>query len=268
MQLSCPNCGVRYAVSGENWPREEDADGALLLRPRKVRCKVCQEVWAAVPQEDEPPLALEDPLPPLRARSDAESAPETEDGTEDDGEARPRRLWPRLLIGLLVVVALVVGGWAALSSRRIDLSAYGLPAIDVPPFPAGVDFSSIGLPQWELPRLSLPQFDVPRLSLPTIPPPPLELKASAARKALPHGGTVWEISGTLHNPTSETQPMPPLEISILDTTGHVVSRSMLPARQAEIAPGETARFETSSLDPPAPTSGVRVEMKPASLSRR
>lgn len=264
MQLSCPNCGVRYAVSGENWPREENADGALMLRPRKVRCKVCQEVWAAVPLEDEPPLVLEDPLPPLRTRSDAGAA----DGTEDDAEATPRRLWPRLLIAMLVLVALAAAGWAAFSSRRIDLSAYGIPAIDVPPFPSGVDLSSIGLPQWELPRLSLPQFDIPRLSLPSIPPPPLELKASAARKALPQGGTVWEISGTLHNPTSETQPMPPLEISILDTAGHVVSRSMLPARQAEIAPGATARFETSSLDPPATTSGVRVEMKPASLSRR
>jgi predicted Zn finger-like uncharacterized protein len=62
MQLICPSCGSRYRIDASSWPAETGADGAVVLRPRKVRCKVCRDVWHAVPEEEA--LELDDPLPP------------------------------------------------------------------------------------------------------------------------------------------------------------------------------------------------------------
>lgn len=62
MQLTCPSCGARYRIDATAWPTEPGPDGELVHRPRKVRCKLCRNVWAALPEEE--PLELDDPMPP------------------------------------------------------------------------------------------------------------------------------------------------------------------------------------------------------------
>ncbi len=72
MQLTCPSCGARYRIDVSGWPTEPGPDGELAFKPRKVRCKLCREVWFGVPEEEA--LELQDPLPPDEGPRPAEAA--------------------------------------------------------------------------------------------------------------------------------------------------------------------------------------------------
>lgn len=162
----------------------------------------------------------------------------------DEEEPPRRRLWPWLL-GLLL---LVLGGAAGLVlSGRVDPAAYGLP-----PVPAWADPAGLGLPAISLPRKA---------------PPPLSVEVAVVRRALPGGRQVWEISGTIVNPTGTRQAVPPVELGLFDAGGRALGRWTVRPELANLAPGGVARFETSAIDPPAAATRVRVQLKPAELGR-
>ncbi len=382
MQLTCPNCGARYRIDASDWPTEPGADGEVVFRPRRARCKVCRSVWAATPEEEV--LELEDPLPPDEEHPRltdaawasvsgwpeprpiapplpplAEPAPEPEqpspvftpagfaptaapkpdftppldrpppvftppgftppkdpssplyapparptihfeappvpvpqpepaavrtrlpgpgalvqgiaeevetgrdtlaaelpeeepvvpehDGWEDEGdEAEPRSGRWRLLVGAVALLAL---GWAILvMTGRVAPEDYGLPPYN----PAAI---------------GLPEVAVPAVSLPRAAPPPLAIEAEAARRSLPGNRQVWEIAGTISNPTDKVQPVPPVELLLLDARGGVVARWTVRPEAATVAPGKAVRFETSAIDPPPSAVRLRMQLKPAELGR-
>ena len=127
-------------------------------------------------------------------------------------------------------------------SGRVRPEAYGLPPFDP---------SRIGL--------SLPAIAVPEVRLPRAPLPPLGIEAEAVRRSLPGDRQVWEIAGTIRNPTERRQQVPPVEILLLDAGGGVVGRWTVRPEAQQVAPGSAVRFETSAIDPPpAATVSIRT----------
>jgi hypothetical protein len=259
-----------------------------------VRCKLCRTVWAATPEEEV--LELDDPLPPdlppqaepalpppvpapsapsalqrgplpgprafaaepQAPPADSPVAPEREapsDWAEED-EAPRRRRWPWLLLALLLAAATL---WAALVlGGRVRPEDYGLPPFD----PARIGLSGLSLPAVAVPPVSLPAVQLPRAPL-----PPLGIEAEAVRRALPGGRQLWEIAGTIRNPTDRRVAVPPVEIVLLDAAGAAVARWTVRPEETMLAPAATIRFETSAIDPPATAVRLRMQLKPAELGR-
>ena len=371
MQLTCPSCGSRYRIDASSWPTEPGPDGEPALRARKVRCKLCRDVWHAIPEEEA--LELDDPLPPEegprpaawasiggwpeprpveptlnrpppvfaapmvltpvppppivqqsayppipvpadpplhferppglapspasaagaergggRARipgpmaqnapqdqpqsapaprwhepareSDVhdEPADESDDWSEADAYAeadRPRRWWLRALL-LLLALGMI---WSALVlSGRVRPETYGLPPFNPAALPANIQ-----LPAWADPaRIGLPSISVPQTPL-----PPLTLGVDAQKRRLAGNRLVWEVRGTITNPTDRRHAVPPIELLLLDKGNAVVGRWTVRPDLEHLAPGGVARFETSAIDPPEQAVRLRVQMKPQGLGR-
>lgn len=188
--------------------------------------------------------------PPLPA----EPEPDGWDEEADDDEA-PRRLWPWLLGGLLLVAAILL---ALVWTGRLRPEAYGLPPFD----PAAV-----GLPSVAIPAVNVPSVNVPSVKLPRTPPPPLSVDASAVRRALPGNRSLWEIEGTVRNPTARALPVPPVEIRLLDAGGQTVARWTVRPEAETVGAGQAIRFETSAIDPPTSAVKLKMQLKPAELGR-
>lgn len=377
MQLTCPSCGSRYRIDASSWPTEPGPDGESVLRARKARCKLCREVWLAVPEEEalelddplppeegprpaawasiggwpdprpvEPTLAIPPPvfaapmvlapvpLPPMVPRSsfpppapadlplqpervsgpslspaasasgerggrvrlpgpasldsrarvpEAEAAdhPDVHNGEshapeplsggwsqedhdadhdadhdEDYGEDygdddRPRRWWLWVL-GLLVALAVI---WTALVlTGRVRPQDYGLPVFN----PA-----ALRLPDWADPS----GIGLGSISVPQAPLPPLALVVAAEKRRIADDRLVWDVRGSVTNPTDRRHAVPPLELLLLDKESRIVGRWTVRPDPGHLGPGEVAQFETSAIDPPEAAIRLRVQMKPQGLGR-
>jgi predicted Zn finger-like uncharacterized protein len=365
MQLTCPSCGSRYRIDASSWPTEPGPEGEPVLRARKVRCKVCRDVWHAVPEEEA--LELDDPLPPEegprpaawasiggwpeprpveptlnipppvfaapmvltpippppmvpqssfppipmpadpplhferppglapspagsvagdraggdraggRARlpgpmattpesratepeapekdDEPEAAPDESDGWSEvayyEETDRPRRWW--LWLGGLLATAAIL--WIALVlTGRVRPEDHGLPPYN----PAALQ-----LPGWA----NTSKLGLPTISVPQAPLPPLTLGVDAEKRRLAGNRLVWEVRGTVTNPTGQRHAVPPVELLLLDGENRIVGRWTVRPDLETLAPGAVTRFETSAIDPPETAVRLRVQMKPQGLGR-
>ncbi len=211
------------------------------VRPRLLGPGAYQDEAPVDPPEDEP------------QESGYETSEDEWSGEEwgDDSDDRPRRrIWLWLLAALLVA-GLV---WFALvASGRVRPEDYGLPPYD--PAIVGLD------------RLRAPNVDMPAIALPRSAPSPLTIEAEAVRRQLSDSRQIWEVKGTIRNPTERRQPVPPVEIQLVDGSGRTVGRWMVRPELENLAPGGVARFETSAIDPPAEAARMRLQLKPGELGR-
>lgn len=226
MILTCPNCAARYKLR----------DDAIPPGGRTVRCKACAHAWHAEPPVWDLPEAL--PPGPVAADAPAAAPPDAAPVIET---APARRRWPwRLALFLLALLGSVAGlGWAV-REGHVD--------------PARV-------PGWAW--LSSREFGPLRLPAPA--PTELTLTASAVIRAVPGGGNVWEISGTVANTTKRTLPVPPVEVALLGNDGRRVYAWRVPPPAASLEPGRQARFQTTAVNTEA--SHVRLSLRPAALAR-
>ncbi len=353
MQLTCPSCGSRYRIDASTWPTEPGPEGGVVLRPRKARCKVCRDVWQALPEEealelDNPlppeegprpaawasvsgwpePRAVEpalhmpppvfaspmvltpQPLPPLvqsaipasvlqapadppftfqrppgmgadrpspmqsngRGRlpgpgsfgddepaddDDDRPLPPTEPWHEDEEAEDPApRRWPWIAAGLLI---LVLAAAVLLATGRVRPETFGLPAVNL---------TVVELPDWADPaQIGLPPVTLPQVAVPRTAPPPLAIKADAVKRRLAGNRTVWEVRGTVTNPTRSRHAVPPVELLLIDGANQVVGRWTVRPELERLAPGGVTRFETSAIDPPREAVRVRLQLKPGDLGR-
>ena len=225
---------------------------------------------------ESPPVPIAAPIdarPMVRARLPGPAAaatderpPETDDLTpppppdeelwEEEGEdSKPGRFWLYLIGALALVLALL---YFAISSGRLRPEEYGLPAVRLP---------QLNMPYINLPSVNLPSVNLPTISLPRTAPPPLAIKADAVKRRLPDNRLVWEVQGVITNPTKTRQPVPPVEVILLDAKGVAVGRWTVRPEIRNLAPGGVARFETSAIDPPADAERLRLQLKPAELGR-
>lgn len=244
-----------FTPSGFTPPRDQSE--AIYQAPRRPA------ITFEAPPVPISPQPLNVRLPGPRAIASTIAAPEPQpeipedpemgwEGEEDewaDDEA-PRRRWP---IVALILLLLAGAALYLLATGRIRPEEYGLRPFDP---------SAIGLPSLHMPNVSMPHVSLPRAQ-----PSPLKLEASAARSQLGDGRPLWEISGTIQNPTKSRQTVPPIEVRMVDQAGKTVSRWTIRAEIRNLAPDGTARFATSAIDPPPEAVRVRLLLKPSELGR-
>ncbi|MCG2841671.1 zinc-ribbon domain-containing protein [Sandaracinobacter sp. RS1-74] len=192
-------------------------------------------------QEEEEEIADDGPPPP---------PPDEQLWEEEEEESTPRKIW---LYALTILVLAATLAYVALATGRFRPEDHGLPPVRVP--------------QIDLSNLQLPTIGIPALSLPRTAPPPLAIEADAVKRKLPDDRIVWEVEGVISNPTKSRLPVPPVEVLLLDSAGRVVGRWTVRPEIRNLAPGGEARFETSTIDPPASAERLRLQLKPAELGR-
>lgn len=243
MRLTCPGCGAQYEIAAADWPCTTDAGGARQPRPRRARCHRCETVWEALPDAD--------PAAAAPAAGNAEDWRDWDDW--DDAPRRRRWRW----WGALAAVSLLLAGGLGLDRAGV------LDRRQLPPLPA-IDFGAVHLPAFQLPAFQLPDI---RIALPRAAVPPLTVELAPLHIQQAAHNQIWEVQGSVRNPTAQAQPLPPVEIRLLDAQGKVVVRTLARAAAAELAAGERQDFATSLVDPAHRGARVQARLRPAELAR-
>ena len=260
MILTCPSCSTQYAVK----------DGAIPPQGRKVRCASCGESWHQDPEEPaeepavhheeqvggpapaetapdqpedtipgystvqpvapgptgvEPPMAI--PVPSgdddswdIGGRDRAEEefdpqkevpAPEEIWAIEDESETDSRRNWWRAVLIGLLLVAALAAAFWFLAPDSLRRS---------------VGFGAAGAT-------------------------PLQITAQGDRQTLASGNELLAVSGRIINPSSETQPVPPIQAQVRDGSGRVLHSWTISPPARRLAPGASASFNSAEMDVPA-----------------
>lgn len=227
MELTCPACHARYRIADDARPADSSTERNA-GRQRKARCTACGHVFPVTPT----PETTEDPDP---RPSDSAPAP----GPDEAGRPPPKfgRRWKRRSLVLAPAVVLL----GAIALLRPELLKT---AID--------DLSGIG---------------VPTLQLPAAPVSPLRVDTSSIRRQFDGGRIAFEVKGRIRNPTATTQPVPQIELMLLDELGRPLASWTTRIEARELGPGATADFETVNIDAPPAAIALRARPKPGGIGR-
>jgi hypothetical protein len=129
---------------------------------------------------------------------------------EEEGE-RPRRRWP-LLVGLLAAILAIAIAFWFLAPGELK-TRFGLAQ------PGGGSELLVQINQ-------------------------------SSRRPLASGNQLFEVSGTVINPTDETLTVPPLQAQLRSLEQEVVYRWTIPPPAPRLAPGGSASFNSAELNIP------------------
>lgn len=217
MIVSCPNCSAQYRV----------AVGVVTRRPR-MKCAECDHRWVPAEEidEDEAVAAVQEEAREARLPPPPPPEPESEPEPEPlpPEPRRPTASWLKWLVAIVLGAAFAtasVGLWVG----RVDPES--------------------------LPRVS---DALARVSPPTT---PLDVKLEGRVTRVPGGGSLLEVTGTIHNPGRTTAAVPPLKARLL-VNGERVRDWTIPPPAASVGPGKTLIFASSLTDVPAGPVSVQV----------
>lgn len=245
MILSCPACHARYAVP----------DSAIGANGRQVRCAQCRHSWFQEPPalELRPPAPAPAPPPPAppppptfaaplrrvepasrRAvlgpapEPEAEPAPQSYDAFAPEPPFRPRRN-PARLWTMLAILAFVL-----LSAAALAVHYFGLPSFGGGPARAASAGAQLGL------------------------------TGDGSVRRLGSGNVLLTVTGRISNPTGETQRVPPqIRAELRDVNGRAVHSWTIASPVSELAPRQSATFNSAEVDPPESGRNLRLNFGPA-----
>ncbi len=263
MILTCPSCGTQYAVK----------DGAIPAHGRKVRCASCGNSWHQEPEaSNDDPLMAEEPVTALDASEPVEdSAPEEQqEAIAGFSTVLPVAPGPT---GVEPPMAIPVPSpdddrWDIVSQNRAE--AEFDPAKEIP------DPGDIWAVQeetetdtrrnwWRAILIGLllvallaaafwmlaPDSLRPNVGFGAAAATPLQITAQGDRQTLASGNELLAVSGRIINPSSESQPIPPIQAQVRDGSGRVLHSWTISPPARRLAPGASASFNSAEMDVPA-----------------
>ena len=267
MILTCPSCGTQYAVR----------DGAIPEGGRKVRCATCGHSW-----HQEPDAEAADQVVAAQEVSEAEEPPATADDHAGPGETpQGYQTIDPIPPGATLVeppAAIPVpppedspapaydfgpaddDGWdlskeipdaeeieAAESETRSDRKRNWLMGILL----AIAFVVAIALAFWFLAPDSLRQ----QVGFAAAAPTPLQIApGTPERQKLASGNELVVVSGRVINPSSQPQPVPPIEARLHDSSGRLVYSWEIPPPARTLPAGASATFNSAEMG--VPPSGL------------
>ncbi len=151
-------------------------------------------------------------------------APPPAEAFADEPPVRPRRnharLWTRIAVAAAIVMLLAV---------------------------AAIQF--LGLPSGFGQSMGMPATDAPALAI----------QGNAERRALESGNELLTITGRISNPAGQVLRVPQIQAELKDGQGRVVYSWSIAPPVPQLAPGETASFDSAAVN--VPQGGQRLTLR-------
>lgn len=243
MILNCPACKTRYLVP----------DSAIGHNGRSVRCASCRHSWfqeAPVPEKELVGADAEVPAPSVaipEPKADRQWAPSP--------PASPvSRAAPPPPIAAAPAYASETSSFAhepPFKPRRNPAKLWTIAAIAFAALvlAAGAALYAFGAPQWMSSYRFAAAEETPLL---------IELSREQDRRTLPDGTEYFAASGTIINPTTTDQKIPPMLVILRDAGGRIVYSWKMKAPAQSLAPGAKINFNEAKLDVPRAASQLEV----------
>jgi predicted Zn finger-like uncharacterized protein len=289
MILTCPACDTRYVVK----------DGSIPPAGRQVRCAACKHSWHQDPEVAEAavetPLelnpALEDAADPAAIHPDFATEVAQPPEAEGAGESVPE---PAPIGG---APSSYVAPPAAMLDDAVDFSAEHDDAVvaaaseagvadavwdgsadsddDFRPY-AGSDTDEKPGRRWPLAVLGLivligalaaafwflaPVEWRQRAGIAGPEETPLLLQVRTSdRQTLASGNELFAVSGRVINPTSRSQPVPPLQAELRDASGKLIYSWTIAPPARTLPPGASASFNSAEVNVPEGADQLTVTL--------